>query len=111
MSQSACTSLSGCRAKFRTRFGPQYPQPITPTRIGRTVISLKRGVGSRSAARIEQNDGQCLEQDLEVEPQGPLLHVLQVQLAHLAVGEAVPAGYLPQTRDPWQCPQPVELPV
>ena len=36
-SHTAWTWLCGCRAKFRTRFGPQYPEPITPTRNARAL--------------------------------------------------------------------------
>src|ERR1043165_7623209 len=110
LSQTACTWLPGWRAKLRTRLGPQYPQPITPARTARPFIAAPPAA-LRRAARIEQHDRQRPPQVLEAQPQRPPPHVLQIQLAHLPVGEQVAPRDLPQARDPRLDPQPVELPV
>src|SRR5207249_6291000 len=99
ISQTAWTSLWGCRAKLRTRFGPQYPQPITPTRIDRMVTSLAQEFSSRGPAGIEEHHRDGLEQNLQVQPQRPAAHVFQIELAHLAVRQEIAPGDLPQPGD------------
>src|SRR5438093_4339276 len=100
ISQTAWTSLFGCRAKLRARFGPQYPQPITPTRIDRMLTSLAQRFSSRRPAGIEEHHRDRLEQNLHVEPQRPTAHVFQVELAHLPVGQEIAPRHLPQAGDP-----------
>ena len=69
---------------------------MTPTRIARPVIARPRPSPSVSARlclssgcppRVEQHHRDRPQQDLDIERQGPAAHVLDVQLAHLAVAQ------------------------
>src|SRR2546422_7853354 len=60
---------------------------------------------------MKNNAGDLLQKNREVEPQRPAANVLDVQLAHLPIGQPIAAGYLPQPGDPGLDAKPVELPV
>src|SRR5947209_11557597 len=91
---------------------------MTPTRIALPVIprpppsfsDLLRLV-SRRPPRVEQHDRDRPQQDLDIERQGPAAHVLDVQLAHLAVAQPAAPRHLPQARDPRLELQAIELPM
>src|SRR2546426_7736538 len=91
---------------------------MTPTRIALPVIprpppsfsDLLRLV-PRRPPRVEQHDRDRPQQDLDIERQGPAAHVLDVQLAHLAVAQPAAPRHLPQARDPRLELQAIELPM
>src|SRR6185369_7444959 len=99
------------------RFGPQYPHPTTPTLTWLFILSREYGPvyklcpSARSRfTNLRNKNGNCLQDYFDIQPEGPVPYVGDVEIDHLIERGLILAADLPKACESRQGLEPFLLP-